>query len=257
MTSMALYCSFYMLSQKTMKNIDCTSESIHKSIHQKLDSLVTPQKKFSYKCDQKAKTKIKLKGNIHNQNGQSVFFALFILILITILALFFISKRIDRISLLKDKQKLLLCSKKYNGELNYFYKNIERTNKVIASVTLAAKIGKIFRIPLLNIIIHGGKKAVLSALKAHQGLLLTSFLKNNLQIVRQGCLFKNIHAINPYKMRAIFIFKRDSLNRTIIKRKKWTQKIFSQHFSIISNYKLPILKISSKIREENLLLKFL
>lgn len=178
------------------------------------------------------------------ENGNSTFFGLILLMILTILGLNFYSIRLNNLQHLKDKQELLLCTKELNGETRKYVKEMEYTNDALAAATA----GKV--IPIPNPIIRLAFSFGVEALKTYQNNLGISFMKIKQKLSKKSCLNPFYLITNkPYKSIAGF-YKRNKLNQAIKVGKKWKISLRKGKYRITNTYFLrgKKLSIKSKIR---------
>lgn len=160
-----------------------------------------------------------------NEKGNSLFFGLIILMIFSCLGLHFIKKRMNQISVLKNKQELLLCTKQVNGLTTNLIKTINTTNYWLKVATITDLLS--ITIPYLGTAAKLSTKQAIKTLKAVQMVKTTSYVKNIARLHRARCSFNLSIYKTPIKYYIAGI-KRNKYNEAYYREKKWTYKIYSK-----------------------------
>lgn len=189
-----------------------------------------------------------------NENGSSTLLGIAITLIISIVGLTLLSNRIDQFKDLKDKQKLLLCSKEVNGKTTNYIRSIQRTNKTLKVLTIGKHLSSIVPFPGLNIASKIGIATSIKLLKGFQIAKTFSYTKYLITTKLNKCSINNFALTTPFKHIALF-FSRDKFNQAKLRKKKWTIKTKNGRYQITSIFYLK--KVSSKIKKVNFYSRYL
>ncbi len=154
-----------------------------------------------------------------NDKGQASLLSLVLIALFVLISLHSVSKRIDRSKELKEKQRLLLCTKAINGKLKTFIKSIELGNKYLKIIKISEYAS--YLIPQLGITAKLTTKNAIKAIKLLQTKELYSYLNFMRIRLSQGCKFNYSALTTPYQLSALN-FKRNKWEQVVQKGKSWT-----------------------------------
>lgn len=186
--------------------------------------------------------------SIMNEHGNSTLMGISFLILFTIAGLRFTESRIYSFKKIRQKQNILLCSKKINGEYSRFITKIELTNQMLRAATLGKTFALLIPIPGLNIALKQSGEVMIKLLKIAQNMMFVSLLKNVPKFYMQGCLISPSFAKTPYHY-TVKGFSRNALNEIRSRGKKeWVIYVLKGKYRIKSIFNIPTGKVSSKIK---------
>ncbi len=153
---------------------------------------------------------------------------------------------------LHDRLDQLLCVKEYNGELNYFTKNIERSNLAIKFSSYARMISIWF--PGLSVV----NEDVKFTLKQYQNLQLFSHLQKITSLRNSNCSIPMNVTKTPYQHLG-FKFVRDEFETVIKRSSEWDyyftrkKQLIKIHYRFSSHPAKPLFITSFLMNKENFL----
>lgn len=181
-----------------------------------------------------------------NENGNSLFLSMLLLMLISLVGIIGLKNRLQEYKDIKNKTELLLCTKTLNGEVLTFHNHIKRINKYIKTIMIA-KLGSYF-IPGFNITTKAAAKIAIRVLKAKQYMHLVSFqAKSTALLLKRQCLFSPKVLTTPYHI-GLNGFKRNKLEEAIIKGAKWQFTTYKEGFNIKNKLNTGENRIFSKMK---------
>lgn len=158
-----------------------------------------------------------------------------ILSLLSAISLIGFQKRIKRIQVTKDKQELLLCSKKINGETQKLIHSIQNSNQLLtyASTTKLLSIA----LPGLGIFSKISIKRAIEAIKLSQKKKIFDYISHLSKMRLRNCRYPLSLLKTPINIQGISI-KRDHFNRALFRRKQWIILTYGDYFLIKSTIPL-------------------
>lgn len=162
---------------------------------------------------------------MNNQQGNSLFLSLLILMSISFLSLKLINNKLRKIERTRYINQQYLCMKEYNGSTSHFIKHIEVMNNFIILGKAVEYLSTI--IPPLRGLIYLAAKYGIMTVKGVQNLSLISYLKKYYDYYQKGCYFSPEYFKTPFK-HSFVQFKRSSISQITKRRsKKWTQDLYA------------------------------
>jgi hypothetical protein len=180
-----------------------------------------------------------------NEKGSTILFGMIIVMIFTSLSLLFIKKRMNRITIIKEKQQLHLCTKEANGLSQKFVKLINKTNHWLKVATITKYLSII--VPVLNTAGSISTKSAIKSLKIVQRLKTISYLKKIRDLHTSKCSFDISIYTTPLRF-SRFSIKRNSYNQAIFRGTKWTYHVYSPQ-EVTKNTITNIGVVSSSLRK--------
>lgn len=156
---------------------------------------------------------------IRNENGNSSFTGMIILLLVFTGALLLINNKLTLIKKTKMISKSFLCTKKYTGGFKMHHQKVQRINQAIILLNTTKK-SSVF-IPYIGIVVSKNAQNAEKALILLQNAFHVSYMKKMYSLFREGCSFTP----NIFKTAFVhngFTLERDQFNRAKIRKKKWS-----------------------------------
>lgn len=188
-----------------------------------------------------------------NNKGNTTLLGITILMILSIIGLNLLSKRVKSFTLLKDKQELLLCTKKINGETRKLINRMEISNTSLKLLTIGKRISLISVIfaPGVSLSTQSGIKKAIFLGKRFQDILIFSYL-NFLRIqLTSKCSIALAAFKTPYKL-SFLKLKRNSYNQVRARKKVWTISTAKGPFQIRTLFNLKSKRVSSTMKTANL-----